>query len=385
MSNENSHIDIPKRFPLGNGQVLWFEQINKYMFAHHPADEIIERIAKGASKPSVISYCQSELDIPRSEASLIVEDFEAYWKYLIHESEGQINAPTPEMHEVTPDTPTQANLLRIAGKTFSLKYDSQVAYDLVHPKFSHLETESPQDISHHLNVLHKDGYFTLIVDGEKIETWPESKEHLMGGKVSMQILQKIYDKEEDQWMGVFHAAGISDGQKCLIFAGDSGNGKSTLSALLLAEGYDILSDDFLPILSQNSKVCRFPAAISIKKESYDLIGSRFKSISKAEEFNKPELNKTFRYLPTTRTDLSSVPCNGLIFVKYQKDSGLLLEELPREQAFQELVPDSWISGKPENAEQFVKWFNNLPCYRLIYSDNEQMIEAIDKLFKHELS
>ena len=48
----------------------------------------------------------------------------------------------------------------------------------------------------------------------------------------MELLQKVHQKEEEEWLGVFHASALGDGKKAILFLGDSGNGKSTsLSAL----------------------------------------------------------------------------------------------------------------------------------------------------------
>ncbi|MDD4645572.1 MAG: hypothetical protein PHY99_06250 [Bacteroidales bacterium] len=40
-------------------------------------------------------------------------------------------------------------------------------------------------------------------------------------------------------------------------------------------------------------------------------------------------------------------------MKNRKGSGLILEEIPKDVAFQHLVPDSWISPLPENASKFM--------------------------------
>jgi hypothetical protein len=62
----------------------------------------------------------------------------------------------------------------------------------------------------------------------------------------------------------------------------------------------------------------------------------------------------------------------------------MLEKLPRDVAFQQLVPDSWISPIPENASLFLDWFLELPCYQLTYSDNVNMVETIEKLFQDDI-
>ena len=50
--------------------------------------------------------------------------------------------------------------------------------------------------------------------------------------------------------------------------------------------------------------------------------------------------------------------------------------------FQQLVPDSWLSPKKENAQSFLNWFEGLNCYQLTYSNNEEMIKTITKIFNN---
>ena len=52
---------------------------------------------------------------------------------------------------------------------------------------------------------------------------------------------------------VIHGNAIRFGDSCVIFAGDSGNGKSTLAAALHQRGYEVLADD-LAVIDKNNEV-----------------------------------------------------------------------------------------------------------------------------------
>jgi hypothetical protein len=185
-------------------------------------------------------------------------------------------------------------------------------------------------------------------------------------------------------MAVFHAAGITNGKNCLIFLGDSGNGKSTLSAILMSSGLEVLADDFLPVESKSALVCHFPAAISVKDKALEILVPKFPQLKQACEINNIAAGKTFRYLSTDRKEPLCVPCKALVFVKYEKDAGFRFEEISGEEAFVNLVPDSWISPASENANRFVNWFTSLPYYRMTYSDNEQMVQTVQKMLNDDL-
>ena len=201
----------------------------------------------------------------------------------------------------------------------------------------------------------------------------------------MELIQKIHQKEEKEWMGVFHASAVSNGKKSVLFLGDSGNGKSTSLALLQANGFTCLADDFVPIDIYNKEVYSFPASISIKKKSLETLLPLYPELENSAEYNFKRLNKVVRYLKPNNSDfLSHLPCKDLVFIKYKKNSDLKFDKIAKIEAFQQLVPDSWLSPIKENAEIFLDWFASLNCYQITYSENKKMIATVAKIFKDEL-
>jgi hypothetical protein len=186
-------------------------------------------------------------------------------------------------------------------------------------------------------------------------------------------------------MGVFHASAVSDGKKSILFLGDSGNGKSTSLALLQANGFTCLADDFVPMDIEKREVFSFPAAISIKKSSLDTLLPIYPELETTAEYNFTRLNKIVRYLkPNNNNYFSHLPCNDLVFVRYEKDSDLICEKISKIDAFQQLIPDSWLSPEKENAQIFLDWFDSLNCYQLTYSKNDEMINTVSKIFENDL-
>ena len=197
--------------------------------------------------------------------------------------------------------------------------------------------------------------------------------------------QKIHQKKEEEWLGVFHASAISDGKKSMLFLGDSGNGKSTSLALLQANGFTCLADDFVPMDAKNQEVYSFPASISIKQNSLKTLMPIYPELATSTEYNFTRLNKVVRYLkPNNANFFAHLPCNDLVFIKYEKDAKLTCKKISKIDAFQQLIPDSWLSPKKENAQIFLDWFGGLNCYQLTYSNNEEMIKTVSNIFKNDL-
>ena len=390
MSDKNKKTEIKQSktlsLPINGKIIIWLPDSNKYILVIPPLDKIIEQIYNGVSDESILRYCTNKLEYSLEEVTQTIRLIKNNLEEISSENnfhESKINKNTP-IHSVTFDCKRYYQINEIV---FYIEYETPEIECLIHPKFAHLEVTTVSDSDNHFQLFKVDSEIALIVDGKTIGTWSSDKEHFMTGKMSMEILQKIYTNEEKDWMAIFHAAGISNREESIMFLGDSGNGKSTLSAILLASGYDVLADDFLPVESETSLLCSFPAAISVKKYAIDLLAPKFPELHNAHEYCYPMFNKTVRYLSnpnSAKGNPKKVPCKALVFVKYEAKAYLQFSSLSKDIAFQKLVPDSWISPSEKNAKQFLSWFQKLPCYQLTYSNNEAMIETVKNIFDDEL-
>lgn len=361
-------------------KILWLSDVNKYLLVIPPNDKIIELLFTGKNEKSIVKYCVDKLSFSSSEA---IQTIEVIKRNLNNIASDNSTGSVLNQQDIALPSFKCKKYYRINQIVFFIEYETPEIEYLVHPKFAHLEIPKNVEAKHHFQLFFFNSEIVLFVNGKTIGSWKKELEHFMTGKVSMEILQKIYGNEENDWMAVFHAAGISNGKESILFLGDSGNGKSTLSAILLASGYDVLADDFLPIESKTLEICSFPAAISVKKQAIDLLTPNFPELKNANEYSYPLFNKKVRYLSnpkSTAGEPKKVPCKALVFVKYEAGSKIKFKPLAQEIAFQKLVPDSWISPKKKNALQFLNWFKKLPTYELSYSDNDAMIKTIKNIF-----
>ena len=180
-------------------------------------------------------------------------------------------------------------------------------------------------------------------------------------------------------MGVFHASTISKDNRSIMFTGNSGNGKSTLISILMSNGYNIIADDFTPILREDFKTYCFPSAISVKEKSFELVESIHPVITDLKEYFINELKGNVKYLPPI-TNKINTNCKSVVWVKYDKDSLNNLEEISKATAIQKFLPDAWISNQDVNAKAFMKWITQTNFYELNYSDNKKLISLVDSLF-----
>ena len=361
-----------------NKQVIWFQDNNEYLVVEPLVAETLSLLNKKISKKEIVSQITKQVNIPYQQAIYLVSDIEA----LLISSENKNNK---KLIPVTkPKTFEVVKYYNINSLYFKVSYASDAEAFLIHPKFAHLEVENITNINHLFEVYSNDNAISFSVDNTLIGTWNLKEAHYFQGKFSMELVQKIHQKNEEEWIGTFHASAVSNNDNSILFLGDSGNGKSTSLALLQANGFTCLADDFVPI-DNSLNVHSFPSAISIKKNSLETLLPIYPELKTSAEYHFKKLNKIVRYLPTNNYDYSlNLPCKALIFIKYQKDSNLIINKISSITAFEQLIPDSWLSPLPQNAELFLNWFEKLPCYQLTYSNNEKMISTVKKIFTDEL-
>lgn len=367
-------------WPLSHSTIVWFKASNTYVLAHHQTAELIHQINKGLSTQALQLWCISQLELTSEQATELITSINDLMHHLSYPKISEINE---EVLTLAPNHYEVVHQYQLGTKIIQASFQTEALEFLIHPKLAHLKQDISAAFHHHFEVYQHQQQIFLKVDGQYIGQWPDSEVHYFQGKFSMKMVEQLYELEESEWMGVFHATAMSNGQSSLLFAGDSGNGKSTLAALLLAKGYQLWADDFVPIRANPPLVYHFPAAISIKEKAVPVLKSLFPDLEKAPLFHLKELNKHVRYLPAPELGKGtspSLPCKAIVFIKYKASATHQLEKMTQEEAFERLIPDSWLSPEPDNAHQFMQWFAQMPCYQLNYSDTELMYQSVQKLF-----
>ena len=372
---------------VGDKKIIWFGESNRYSLVEIPAYEVVQRLGNGDDPKKIARWCTRFYHLPKAESNRFVDEVQQ-----LVEQQSILNGSEPGKFTPIPsgEVPSRfysVKLYSLNDCLYSVQYETEPLEYLIHPKFAHLEIDVTNNCDDHFQVFRHEDRFVLRVNGNTIGQWLPEEANYLTGRFSMELLIRMYKKPDPGWMAVFHASAISKGTRCMMFLGDSGSGKSTLAAILMSCGFDLLADDFVPVDVDSGEVFYFPAAVSVKKNAFDHLIPLYPQLEAAAEFYYPGMDKTVRYLAQSdryENSVFSYPCQALVFIKYQQDSGMILEKMPKDTAFQHLVPDSWISPLPESASRFLDWFLEMPCYRLTYSDNAKMVEAIEELFKHDL-
>ena len=353
--------------------LVWVKLTNRYIVLDSKILKLIDLMPR-LSQADFLAYISKFLNV----SSIIAEKINTDISGLILDSnvipnkKKSINTPKLNHFDIV-------NFYSFNSITIKVSYDSKDTKQLIHPKYNHLELLNSDNFQVHYSVFQNENKIVIYKDDHLVGSWNEYEMHEFQGKFSMEFLCSSYNKNEHDWMGVFHASTISKNNQSVMFTGDSGNGKSTLVSILMANGYNIIADDFTPILRSDMKTYCFPTAISIKEKSFDMIESMYPEIAEFKEYYINELKGNVKYLPPITNKINAT-CNSVVWVKYGKEMDNKLEKISTENALQKFLPDAWISNNDINAKAFMKWVSNTNFYELKYSNNKKLISLVDSLF-----
>ena len=362
--------------------IVWFKTSNSYIILEEIAAQLVHQILENKTPQKIASILAEKLTISEQEAIKAIHDLNN--RIVIPNTTKSKEELTSKSKYVLPTSFAFQKHYHIHNKVFKVEFANEFQLSLLHPKFAHLEIQESSKIEHTFQVFNSNHFIHFVLDDEFIGACESKNVHYFQGKFSMKIIECIYNKNEAEWMGVFHASAINYKNYNILILGDSGNGKSTSLALLQAQGFQCIADDFVPI-DQAQDVYSFPSGISIKNNALLVLLEEYPELETSAEYHYERLNKTVRYLPPQKIDYhKKAPCKALVFIKYDATIYFEISEILKLKAFEHLVPDSWISSSPKNAASFLDWFEKMPCYQLTYSNNELMYTAIKRIFEDEL-
>ncbi len=182
---------------------------------------------------------------------------------------------------------------------------------------------------------------------------------------------------------LFHAAAICKDKQVVIMPGDSGKGKTTMTAALLTKGFRYLSDEIALINPNTSKVYPFPLPLSIKSGSLPILKKYYPDISDYQIFQRLD-KKQVRYYPIAEKNIiplhQGYPLKGIIFMNFDKNAKTALAELDNLNALKLLVK-TCSSNRPlgvQDVEGLLKLITRTQCHSFTFSE----IEESTKLLEH---
>lgn len=361
-------------------EVLWFKKSNKYLIFEKPFYDIFKKFTK-AGKNKVEKHLLEQTSLSNDEILKLHHSYlDIKEEVSVSNTVSYADIESPRIHDWF-----VIKIYLIYGVCVEIRYSSNYLFELIHPKFSHLCVLTFHTKKEVIEVIEQGNSLFLRLNKKRVQFNTKVDLHFFLGKLSMLLLNIGHRKTDLNWMTVLHASAVHKNNKSLIFLGVSGSGKSTATALLNLNGYQILADDFVPIESGSSLVYSFPAAISIKEQLIHSLQVFYPQLSKTKLRAKNK-NTSFKYLYLSNSNLQPkfLLAKALIFIKYKEKAALKCNKIMGSLALEYLIPDSWISKDELNVKMFLDWIEKTPSYQLEYSNPQDLIEVSRKIMEDEL-
>jgi hypothetical protein len=182
--------------------------------------------------------------------------------------------------------------------------------------------------------------FVISEDGRAIGVWPapETSTETLRHLVLDQVLPRVLAQ---QGRLVLHAGAVRVGQKAIAFIGDTGRGKSTLTASFQAAGSPLLSDDGLVLTQENGAALAQPTYSSLRLWPEAIAGlfARAPDLAPMAHYSRKQ-----RVILTDVADHAPMPLAAVyvLFPEAQEDSAsILLTRMSPSEACMAIISNSF--------------------------------------------
>ena len=353
--------------------IIWFEKSNKYIIINNLLNSLI--LNKIDSNKYPLNQFFSEInELEPNNLKTIFNDIDSLLKECDTESKNKTN----EELSIKDEKFSHHSRFKFNNRVVKIEYSNKDLRNLIDPKFVHIKSDDKEQIV--FKVQEKNKRIYLFKQDKFIGGWGISEMHEFQGKISMELTSFFHNMQESDWAAVFHGSTLSHMNNCIMLTGESGNGKSSLSTILMANNFSLIADDFSP-MSHEGLHYNFPSAISIKEGFYSSAKNLFKSFDELKEYYINDIKGNVKYLPANNNELILYKrCNKVLNVKFGPDLKNEIKKVNKGKALEQILPDAWISKDLNHAKSFIDWVKSSLFYDLTYNDNDKMLKMIKDIF-----
>ena len=176
--------------------ITWFENSNEYLILENTTADILKRLSKGISVKDIALSLSKKINVPLEKA----ENFIVHLKKEVYDPNHQ------EKEEIIndyrdikkPNVYEFIKFYKINDVVFKVSFLSESELSYIHPKFAHLVVDEVKTYQNEFEVFINNNFIFLYVNNTPIGSWSYNDVHYFQGKFSMELIQKIHQKEEDE-------------------------------------------------------------------------------------------------------------------------------------------------------------------------------------------
>ncbi|TXE18873.1 hypothetical protein ES692_05325 [Psychroserpens burtonensis] len=360
--------------------LLWFKASNRYVIVSSSVWTLIGIYIKEDTRNSFVDELKTSLQIEDSKCQDLFDDISSF----LIDSNTHTHTKTEPLNRIIIPKVNCVTFYKFKTTVIKVNFETPLIQSIIHPQIAHHQTAVTPNTFKEFHIFKNKDYLYLFRNNTYLNHYKTKDLHLLQGRFALELTNAIHKTIIDNWVATFHASTIANSKESIMIIGDSGNGKSTLSALLMADGFDLLADDFTPMY-EDMNLYRYPSAISIKTGAFSLLESKIPGFHSLRTHTNGPKKVNLKYVPQNqRLDhkTSNFDCKTIVYVKFDENKRSELNPISVENILQTLIPDSWISPNEKHALKFMNWLSDITCYELSYSNNNFAIRKFKELFDH---
>ena len=408
MTKERAGERVIKK--IGSSHVIWFPESNRWMEFKEPAWFIYNKIETGENEQSITVQLTQRYGLPGKEALRFFRDIKNNINLSVRPPGGSEPGRGNETAGTVPVSLTDRSKSRryvtrhylVNKKHLTISYGSPLLEYYIHRPLAHLETGKQPADSLRIRLFEevtggagdRSYYLQFEAPAGVSRSFSFKESGLLKHRLYTAITSHIYGIPEEGWMSFIHASAVTNGREAALLPSASGSGKSTMAALLqlpadksLSGSHGdlfFMSDDFVAVAAESAKAYPFPAAITVKEGSFDVIAPYYDTDHDADAGYRGLTSSRVRYLCPRlpgNNPYAPLPVKNLIFIKHTPGNPFRLRKLDTLSALAAFHEEAWVSQNPVHAQRFIDWFVTLECHKLEYDDSRKAVQAIRELLK----
>jgi len=180
---------------------------------------------------------------------------------------------------------------------------------------------------------------------------------------------------EAEYDVAFHAAAVARGDCAVLLSAPRESGKSTLSAFLVARGFDLLTDEPALLHLDRSAVSALRVPISLKQGSWPLLQLEYPQLADAPVHVRSDGSRVLLAHPAEdRRAEQERSLKHILFPKYQPSAVGQIQRLPPLRALELLNNGGMLLGKNlgrTKFEDFLELVCRVPAHEIRYSSLQE--------------
>ena len=180
----------------------------------------------------------------------------------------------------------------------------------------------------------------------------------------------------DQRLLVLHAAGVSRAGRGVLLIGPGGAGKTTLATALNASGWELLSDDVIPVTLEGH-LLGLGMSLCLKAGGWPVLAPWLPDLDRAPLIERA--GRPVRFPPPPGPIVRGpLPTAAFLFPRYQPDQAAALEALDPVRVLRGLIEAQSVIAEltQDKLLALTRWISSAPGFALSYPDLDHALAMI---------